>query len=268
LDYTVRELQRLDVYHVLLVGKGEPFYDAQSRRSLYAVVRRHPQLFFSVYSNGTRISPTDIGVLRRLPNLIPILSLDGPEEINDWRRGSGVYQKVADAFKRMQDQGLLFGYISTVFQQNCHAVLDPQFVGEMGRFGCRLGYYSLFVDPANAGGDGNVGCRDMMLGSRQRDEYFRRFEMLEAAVSLPLVDLDRIEAHVGCRAKRGATVYVDALTGQVSPCIRAPLESPQCNIYHPARPGRLAEILHSRPFSQYRQDKAELGTCEAFLVSF
>ena len=263
LDSVVAQLKRLNVYHVMLVGKGEPFHDARSRRCLFEIARRHPQIFFSVYSNGTMVLPDDIRQLRKLPNLIPVLSLDGPEEINDWRRGPGVYRKVVDTFRRMQDQGLLFGYISTVFRQNCQAVLEPQFVGRMEQLGCRLGYYSLFIAPdATAGGDAD--CQGMMLDARQRAEYCRRFAALDAAAAMLLIDIDGIEAHVGCRAKRGATLYVDALTGQVSPCIRAPLEAADCNVYHPAGPDRLKQVLQSEPFRRYRQDRPALRTCAAF----
>ena len=81
---------------------------------------------------------------------------------------------------------------------------------------------------------------------------------------IPLIDVDGIEAHFGCRAKRGATVYVDAVTGQVSPCIRAPLAADGCNIYQPAGRNRLAAILDSEPFRRYRQDRPSLPICEAF----
>ncbi|MFI5378453.1 MAG: radical SAM protein [Tepidisphaerales bacterium] len=317
LDYTIRQLKELNVYHILLVGKGEPFHDAQSRRSLFDVVRRHPQIFFSVYSNGTRILPGDVAQLRHLPNLMTLLSIDGPEEINDWRRGAGVYAKVIDAFHRLRDAGLFFGYISTVFRQNCQAVLDPRFVNEMVGHGCRLGYYSQFIFPAAPAADpermtelaGSLRmasegqeCADrqeclsygpfddrqeclshrqpalsrkchgpadpadpaMMLDRRGREEYFQRFKALDAAVPIPLIDVDGIEAHVGCRAKCGATVYIDAVTGQVSPCIRAPVQSDQCNIYRPAASDRLKQILQSEPFCRFRQDRPPFTMCEAF----
>jgi hypothetical protein len=263
LDDIVRQLKQLNVYHVLLVGKGEPFFDSESRRCLFEVAGRHPQIFFSVYSNGTTISRSDIRQLRKLPNLIPILSLDGPETINDWRRGPDVYRKVIDAFRRMKAEGLLFGYISTVFQQNWAAAADLSFVDQMAGFGCRLGYYSLFIAPQ--GMDDAQECGPAMLDRQQREEYHRRFELLSAAASIPLADIDGIEAHMGCRAKRGATVYIDALTGQVSPCIRAPLESPDCNLFDPAGRGRLAEILLSDPFRQFREAQPAAETCEAFI---
>ena len=139
LDDVIGQLVRLNVYHVLLVGKGEPFYDDASRTCLFEAVRRHPQVFFSVYTNGTTILPSDIRQLKRLPNLIPVLSLDGPEEINDWRRGDGVYRRVVGACQSLREAGLLFGYISTVFNQNCEAVLDPAICRPDGGLGLSLG---------------------------------------------------------------------------------------------------------------------------------
>jgi MoaA/NifB/PqqE/SkfB family radical SAM enzyme len=264
LDDVVRQLVRLNVYHVLLVGKGEPFYDAASRHSLFRVVRRHPQVFFSVYSNGTTVTPGDIRQLRGLSNLVVLLSLDGPEEINDWRRGPDVYRKVIDTFRRMREAGLLFGYISTAFRQNWQQVLDPAFVGQMASLGCRLGYYSLFVTPDESGEDSDPASHEMMLDASQREQYFERFWQLDAQAPIPLIDVDGIEAHFGCRAKRGGTLYVDGVTGQVSPCIRAPLACQSCNVYRPAGRNRLSEIIHSEPFRRYREERPSLSICEAF----
>lgn len=264
LDDVIDQLVRLNAYHVLLVGKGEPFYDDASRECLFEAVRRHPQVFFSVFTNGTSILPWDIRQLKRCPHLIPVLSLDGTEEINDWRRGADVYRCVVAACQRLREAGLLFGYIATVFNQNYEVVLNPAFVGRMMDLGCRVGYYSLFITPEVATGNTAGDCRDMMLNPQRREEYFQRFGELDAAVAIPLIDVDGIEAHFGCRAKRGATVYVDAVTGRVSPCIRAPLAADGCNIYQAAGRNRLAEILDSEPFRRYRQEHPAVPICEAF----
>lgn len=81
---------------------------------------------------------------------------------------------------------------------------------------------------------------------------------------IPLFDIDGVEAHFGCRAKHGATVYVAAISGRVSPCIRAPLACAGGAIYDPASRNRLSEILESEPFRQYRADCHGLEVCEAF----
>jgi sulfatase maturation enzyme AslB (radical SAM superfamily) len=257
LDYIIRQIKRLRVYHVLLVGSGEPFYDEQSKQVLIETARRHPQMFISVYSNGTNIQDRDLRQLRRVANLIPLLSLDGPEALNDRRRGLGVYAKVTDAFRRMKQHGLLFGYISTVFNENCSAVVDPEFVAKMASMGCKMGYYSLFLTT-------DVNFRDMMLTPAQRARHFQRVRELNASAPIPLLDLDALESHFGCRSKRGATVYIDAMTGTVSPCVRASRAPESCNIYQPVHARRLAEILESDYFERYRQNCREPHTCEAF----
>ena len=257
LDFVVAQLQRLNVFHVVLVGKGEPFYDEDCKRSMFDVVRRHPQIFFSVYSNGTNISPEDIRRLKRLPNLFPMLSIDGPESVNDGRRGQGVYRKVVETFGHMKRQGLLFGFISTVFNENRSFVLDPAFVGQMASLGCKLGMYSLFISPDH------WPSRAMMLKAEQREQYFADLRQLNMSSAIPLIDIDALEHGFGCRAKRGATIYVDAVTGQVSPCVRWPYAPDTCNIYKPAHQHRLSEILDSEYFCDYRRQSAVLQ-CDAF----
>jgi MoaA/NifB/PqqE/SkfB family radical SAM enzyme len=257
LEYVVEQLDRMNVFHVLFVGKGEPFYDEQSKRSMFEVVRRHPRMFFSVYSNGTNISADDVRRLKSLPNLFPVLSIDGPEAVNDRRRGPGVHRKAIETFRVMRREGLLFGFISTVFLENRDAVLDPVFIGQMASSGCRLGLYSLFVSPEHA------PCREMMLNAEQRERYFADLRGLRAASAIPLIDIDALEAGFGCRARRGATIYIDAVTGRVSPCVRSPYSPDSCNIYQPAHRDRLAEIVDSPYFRDYRRQSAVLP-CDAF----
>ena len=257
LDYVVRQLQDMNVFHVLLIGKGEPFHNESSTQALFEVVRRHPQMFFSIYSNGTCISAKDIRQLKSLPNLFPLLSIDGPEAINDGRRGAGVYHKVIETFQHMQQEGLLFGFISTVFQENRDLVLAHEFTGQMASLGCKLGIYSLFVSPDHA------PCREMMLSDEQREQYFSDLRRLGMESPVPLIDIDALEIGFGCRAKRGATIYIDAITGQVSPCVRSPYSPDSCNIYRPAHRHRLAEIVDSEYFRIYRQQSPVLP-CDAF----
>lgn len=257
LNYIVDQLQRMNVFHVVLVGKGEPFYDEAAKQAMFDVVRRHPQMFFTVYSNGTNISLQDIRRLKTVPNLFPVLSIDGPEDINDRRRGPDVYRKVVETFGHMQWHGLLFGFISTVYVENRSSVLAPDFVGQMAAIGCRLGIYSLFVSPDHA------PAREMMLSPEQREVYFADLRQLSASSAIPLIDIDALEMGFGCRAKRGATLYIDALTGQVAPCVRRPYSPDSCNIYEPSHRHRLSEILASPFFRDYRGQSAVLP-CDAF----
>ena len=254
-DYLIGQVKRQNVYHVLVIGKGEPFYDEQSRHILFEIAKRNPQIFFSVYSNGTNISERDIVKLKAVPNLIMVLSIDGPEAVNDWRRGEGVYRKLISTFKLMQRHGLFFGCISTVFNQNLAHVADPAFLEQMAALGCKMAYYSLFVP------FGEQNWQDMMLTDSRRQEYFQRLRKLSASTPIPIIDIDSIEQDFGCMAKRGARIYIDGTTGKVSPCIRMPFSPESCNIYRPVCSNRLSEILDTDFFRGYRENGAASGTC-------
>ena len=256
LDFILRELRRQHVAHVFLAGKGEPFFDGASRDLLFGTARRHRQLLFSVYTNGTTLDDADVARLRRAPNLIPLISVDGPEAVNDLRRGMGTFGKVTGAMRRLRDAGLLFGFVSTVFKGNHAAVLEPGFLQAMRACGCRFGGFSAFFSP-----DPRVALA-MGLPRAERERFAQALATAQVASPLPLLDLDGAEAHVGCRARHGATLYIDALTGQVAPCVRDPRSPPGCSLFPHRRPGRLAEILDSEFFRAYRS--VTTHTCPAF----
>jgi len=258
LDFVVDELERVHVAHISLVGRGEPFFDQASRRLLFDIAQRHPQMLFTVYTNGTNIEADDIRGFCKTPNLIPLVSFDGPEPISDWRRGPGVFRQASETLRGMKEAGLLFGYISTVFRQNLRQVLNPAFVGEMEESGCRFGVYSLFLTF-------EVGAsRAMMLSAEEREHYARDFAVLQRATRIPLFDIDGMEAHVGCRARHGATLFIDAIEGRVAPCVRDSSSSDDCNLFRGRHPGRLVEILDSAFFRQYRADTSGRHRCAAF----
>lgn len=257
LDFVVSELERLNVAHVVLVGKGEPFFDQKSRDLLFGVARRHPGIFFTLYTNGTCIGDDDVARLRRCANVLPLLSVDGPEALNDARRGAGVFARVARAMERMRAAGLLFGYISTVMRDNRTAILDPAFVSDMQARGCRFGVYSMFLSF-----DAEL-ARAHMLSPDERADYARHFVALQGRSPVPLLDIDGVEAHVGCRSRAGATLYIDALEGTVAPCIRDAVSPDPGALYAQRRPGRLAEILESGFFRTYRAG-ADGHVCGAF----
>ncbi|NLI79488.1 MAG: radical SAM protein [Candidatus Riflebacteria bacterium] len=253
------QLRDLDVYNVLLVGRGEPFFDDRGRAALFSTAKRYPQMFFTVYTNGLGLTDRDLDDLKAHPNILPFLSIDGPAAINDWRRGAGVYDRVLGVMRRMRERGQFFGYICTVFSQNHEAVADPLFIGQMAAEGCQIGFYSLFVSTPGVSGEG------MMLDRASRERYLATIRRIETQVPIPLIDIDGLEAGFGCRARRSVTLYVDAVSGQVSPCIRAAITDERCRLGTPGQGGRrLADILSSEAFRAARDRLPESGTCVAF----
>ncbi len=258
LNHVIRELNRLDVYHVLLAGKGEPFHSERAREALFSVANRHPQIFFTVFTNGMEVTEKDLAKLEASANILPTVSIDGPAPVNDWRRGRGVHSRVVGLMREMRKRGIFFGFISTVFSQNVDHVTNPEFAEEMAELGCQVGFYSQFVPPPGG------GFPDMALSPERRRRFSSEIRTLDETAPIPLIDIDGSEVRFGCRARRGATIYVDALTGGVSPCIRATLGPDRFNLFQHPEPGGLGLILGSQEFLAERRRLPESGTCIAF----
>jgi sulfatase maturation enzyme AslB (radical SAM superfamily) len=145
MDYIVQQTRRLNVFHVAIIGKGEPFYSQEDKDRLFALAKRHDDLNFVVFTNGTTLRENDAKKMKRLENVYPIVSLDGPKEINDARRGANTYERIMDSMKLMAFYGLIFGYCATVYRGNYRHVLSTEFVNVMEKAGCKFGIYLRFL---------------------------------------------------------------------------------------------------------------------------
>ncbi|HGJ64403.1 TPA: radical SAM protein, partial [bacterium] len=141
INYIIEQAKNLNVFHIVITGKGEPFCDQDSKDKLIALAKKHSDLNFLIYTNGTTLQENDIKQISKLINVYLIISVDGLEEINDERRGKGVYQKVINLMKIMKDYKMIFGYCSTVYKGNYQHVTSRNFVYKMANHGCKFGVY-------------------------------------------------------------------------------------------------------------------------------
>lgn len=88
---------------------GEPMV---RKKDLIKICEMHPDCEFLAFTNGTLIDEEFCREMLRVKNFVPAISLEGFEEANDGRRGSGMYQKVKNAMALLKDHKLPFG-IST-----------------------------------------------------------------------------------------------------------------------------------------------------------
>jgi len=255
MNYVIEQAKRLNVFHVVVIGKGEPFYSQEDKDKLFALAKRHDDLNFALFTNGTTLQESDAMKIKQLENIYPIVSLDGLEKINDTRRGAGVYEQIMNSMNLMKRHGLIFGYCATAYRENyCH-VLSPEFVNTMAKAGCKFGLYLRFLPLAK---DAQV---DMILSEHDEAEYDRLFEKVKVEVSIPLIDFDGFERWHGCRARRGSIIYIDGVTGKVAPCAKTPYAPPECNIYVNPHKNRLLEILRTDFFACYRASYAQDKQC-------
>jgi hypothetical protein len=241
----VDEAAACGAWAIHVVGKGEPFLSPERGLELCAVVAARPHLLFTIATNGTCFSPELGRALAKLGNVLLLVSIDGPKAVHDARRGPGSFEAVSRALELMRAHRLLFGFSCMVSATNHRQVTEPAFVGAMARAGCAIGVFSRYfpLSPSH--------WQELLLTGESLASYRAAFERLRRQPELPLLDFDEVEAHTGCLARAGISVYLDGLTGQVAPCIRAPFAPPECRI-DPERPGGLGRALGHPFFVGYR----------------
>jgi MoaA/NifB/PqqE/SkfB family radical SAM enzyme len=250
--YLVDESALQGAAAVHFLGKGEPLLDESHARALLAVAARRPHLLFTLTTNGMHLTRAVAREAARAPNVLLLLSVDGPERINDDRRGRGVFAGALAAMRLLREEGALFGFSCTVAKANANEAATPAFVAAMRAAGCCLGVYSRhFSVEASAAGPWNLPPDDV-------EEFLAALDAVRVDAGMPLFDLDELEAHTGCRARAGLSLYVDGLSGRVAPCIKVPHAPAEC-LLRGDRPGELAEILSHPFFVQYRSAQCAGG---------
>lgn len=255
IDYIISQAKRLNVLAVLIIGKGEPFYDETSKEVLFDIAKKHRDIPFKVFTNGTLIEEEDVRNIKRLGNLIPFVSVDGLKETNDWRRGKGVYERVVNTFRLMRKHNLLFCFTTTVFRGNYAHVTSREFLSEMTEMGNKLGLYCQFI-PMSGDAD-----EEMALRAEDIAEYHPLLDKINKESNIPLIDADFFERFTGCASRKGVFVYVDGITGKVYPCIKTPFSPRECNIFSNPHKNRLLEILQTDFFVNYRASCSRSHLC-------
>ena len=134
------EADDLGISFVLLVG-GEPML----RRDIIEAAGKLRNVLFPIFTNGTFIDERYLALFDRCRNLIPIMSMEGDQEITDARRGKGVYDRLIANMDAFQQRGLIFGASVTVTTENIKEVTSDAFIGDLVRRGCKAVIFVEYV---------------------------------------------------------------------------------------------------------------------------
>ena len=122
-DRIVREVKELWGTHFMVLSGGEPLLYPH----LFDIARKHNDVFFLMYTNGTLIDEKMAERLAEVGNITPAISVEGFEEETDARRGKGVYQKILAAFANLREAGVPFGMSITVTRKNISTITSDEF---------------------------------------------------------------------------------------------------------------------------------------------
>ena len=115
------------------------------RPDILEAAGRHRKIIFPVITNGTMFTESIMTLLRRSPNLMPVISIEGGRTATDLRRGGGMYDRIMAAMDRLKKQNRIFGVSITVQKGNMTEVMSDTFLDDLRSRGCRAVFFIEYV---------------------------------------------------------------------------------------------------------------------------
>lgn len=235
----VRQGRELGVYFYMFTG-GEPLV---RKKDILRLCGEFSDCQFLAFTNGTLVDQAFCDEMKRVGNLMLAISLEGEPEVNDLRRGQGVYGKVMYAMELLKANGLIFGTSICYTSSNCMSVTSPEFVKLMVEKGCRYAMYFHYMPV------GNEASPDLMPSPEQRmyiKDRIRHIRRLKDGEGLFTMDFQNDGEFVGGCIAGGRNYFHINANGDAEPCVF--IHYSNANI----RTSTLLEILKSPLFMAYR----------------
>ena len=212
LDRIITEGEELGIYAWLMTG-GEPLI---RKADILKLAEAHPYSSFHIFTNGTLIDDAFCEEVVRLGNIAPSISLEGFEEVNDLRRGKGVFQKVMHAMDTMKKHKLLFGTSICYTSSNYKTVTSDEFLDMIISKGVKYTWYFHYMPV------GNDASTDLLLTPEQREYMYHRVREIRAGEGgkpIIAVDFQNDGEYVsGCVAGGKYYCHINP-DGDVEPCV-------------------------------------------------
>jgi MoaA/NifB/PqqE/SkfB family radical SAM enzyme len=207
---TIREARELGVSFMILAG-GEPLV----RGEIIDIIGEFQDVMFFVFTNGTMIDDTLADRMKRLHNLVPIISLEGHRAETDMRRGGGVYEHLIKVMRRLKQRNIFFGTSITLTSTNFATVTEKNFVRELNGQGCRLFFLSEYTPINEETESWAITDEQANMLPHIVKEFRKNFSAL--FISVPGDERD----FGGCLSAGRGFVHISA-QGDLEPCPFAP----------------------------------------------
>ena len=243
MDKIITEGKELGVYLYMLTG-GEPMV---RKKDVLRLAEKHNDVEIAIYSNSTLIDEDLCKELVRLGNITFLLSIEGTEETNDARRGSGHYEAVIKAMKLLKKYGILFGTSICYTRENIEAVTNDAFIKKIHDLGARYGFYFHYMPV------GTNAVPELMPTPKQRVYMINRIREIRGndyPVPFYPMDFQNDGEYVGGCIAGGRNYFHINAAGDAEPCvfihysntnihthsILEMLQSPLFKAYHEGQP--------------------------------
>ncbi|SHH67736.1 Radical SAM superfamily enzyme, MoaA/NifB/PqqE/SkfB family [Clostridium collagenovorans DSM 3089] len=212
LDDIITQGKKLGIYFYMYTG-GEPLL---CKEDIIRLCEKHKECAFHAFTNGTLVDDDFCEEIVRVGNLSLSISLEGFEEVNDGRRGNGIFKKVLDAMDKLKKHGLIFGTSICYTRANVETVTSDEFLDMIIDKGCRFSWYFNYMP---VGSSANV---DLIPTIDQREYMYHRIREIrgnEGGKPIFVMDFQNDGEFVGgCIAGGRNYLHINA-NGDVEPCV-------------------------------------------------
>lgn len=242
MDDVIRQGKELGIYFYMYTG-GEPLV---RKADLIRLCEKHDDCAFLAYTNGTLVDQAFCQEMRRVGNLYLAISLEGTPQVNDLRRGEGVYGKVMDAMDLLKENGLIFGTSICYTSKNIETVVSDEFVDLLVEKGCRYALYFHYMPVGNSAALELLPTMEQRVFMKQRVRDIRN---MTTGKGLFTMDFQNDGEFVGGCIAGGRNYFHINANGDAEPCVF--IHYSGANI----RTHSLLEILKQPLFLAYRDNQ-------------
>ena len=158
---------------------GEPL---MRKKDIVKLAEKHNKCMFYAFTNGTLIDEEFCKDMQRLGNISLALSVEGFEEVNDSRRGSGCFEKVMHAMDLLKEHGLIFGTSICYTSKNYKTVTSDEFLDMLIDKGVRYAWYFHYMPV------GNEAATDLLLTPDEQEAVYNMRRALNGMKSEEAVE--------------------------------------------------------------------------------
>lgn len=222
-DNVIKEGKKIGIFNVFWSG-GEPLVE---RKLLLELARKYPDIWFSVFTNGTLIDDDFAEQALLARNLVFLVSVNGDENENDKIRGNGTYERTFRGVTRLREKRVPFGISVTVGKDNLESATGDSFVQAC----CDVGatFFMYFPYLPNTADERKFG-----LSPSEREALYDRVLKIRSKYQI-----SAFYSHLnfmGSCAGGGRLVYINAY-GDLQPCPFTPFTT------HNVKDGLLNALL-------------------------
>lgn len=230
-----KQARDVGISFIVLAG-GEPLL----RQDVITKASEYPEILFPIFTNGTMLNDDYFRLFDKHRNLVPVLSIEGEEEVTDLRRGEGVYRQLVDSMELMRKNNLIFGASLTFTKGNLDTLLSRQFIEKLHDFGCKVVFFIEYVPI-------NEKTLNLAPGDREREKLLDELNRLRGDFSdMIFMSFPGDEkTSGGCLAAGRGFFHINS-QGGAEPCPASPYSD--INV----RDASLIEALDSKLFKSLR----------------